>query len=160
MSDQQHIEPVEIEAPPFIYIVPSVWKYDSTDETTDIFTHREGGELYVERLRFTSETQPGVMSDALTIMLGRLEDDDIGDDHSTPVLLSTGFAFISYTTKDVVDADFVRLFCELCGFESPRHLAVIRFSSSLHRDDLQRPDVTFNSHIIRQYARMTRFAST
>jgi hypothetical protein len=113
---EEHIEPTEIEAPPFIYVVPSTFGYV---RTTDTFAHPSGCELSVARMTFIGGDDSS--SDALTQMRFRAE--DVSGEHSKPVLLKTRFAFMSYEEPSETDAEFVHLYCELCGFTAPRHLA-------------------------------------
>jgi hypothetical protein len=64
---------------------------------------------------------------------------------------------ISYEEPSSEGELLVRRCCELCcakGLE----LTVVLFSSTLHMDDLHRPDVNFYARVIKDYARMTHFA--
>ena len=75
MNEEERIEPVEIEMPPFLYFVPSTFSYVRTDNTTNVFVHRDGAELYVERFTFQRAPPP---PDVLTVLRDRLGDDDVG----------------------------------------------------------------------------------
>lgn len=164
MSALEQIEPVEMEAPPFIYCVPLTFRYVRTDHSdefsNDIFSRADGTELSVERLTFTRGSEVPTPRAALTVLRGRVRDDDVGPDHSAPVSLATGLAFMSYDKPVDDDPDLITLSCELCGFFAPTTLGVIRFATTLHRDTLRTTQAAFYTHLIRQYARLTRFVGS
>ena len=155
-GNEETIGPVRMDAHPLVYLVPSYFDYrESThgeNSITDWFYHENGGHLKVERLFLAFEGDKAL--DAYTLIANRAQ--EIPTCNVRPTLLQGGFYMISYEEPSDEGELLVRRCCELCcarGFD----LTVVLFYSTLHLDDLNRPDVNFYGRVIKDYAKITRF---
>jgi hypothetical protein len=151
------IGPVHVDAHPLVYFVPSSFEYrESThdeESITDWYYHENGGHLKVERLFMVFEGDKPL--DGYTALADKAK--EVPTCKVRPARLQSGFNMISYEEPSTEGELLVRRCCELCcakGLE----LTVVLFSSTLHMDDLNRPDVNFYARVIKDYARMTHFA--
>jgi hypothetical protein len=92
--------------------------------------------------------------DGYTALANRAE--EIPTCNVRPALLQSGFYMISYEEPSSKGELLVRRCCELCCVLG-QNLTVVLFSSTLHMDDLNRPDVNFYARVIKEYAKMTHF---
>ena len=149
------VEPVEVVAGPFVYFVPSAWKFDGTSEDNhvDYYRHESGASFFVER--FTMSRDPGgdEVTDPTQMLLGM---NDPVEERSAAVRLETGFTMVSYSAS-VDDPDRVGLFCEFCNLYAPGKVGILRYGSNIDRSELQNPEVVLWSHVIRQFARWSQF---
>ena len=155
MREPEHFETVPYEEDSIIIFIPSTWEQIEDKDGVSLFRHKSGYELRVEKVFFEpGETSPGQGQE---IELLRSRNDQEIETASTPVILVSGAAMMSYRWSENEDPDEVTLYCELCRYVTPTLLAVIRFGSTLDRDMLDDVHVRYWSHVFRQMARMTEF---
>ncbi|MBX7209864.1 MAG: hypothetical protein K1X78_16220 [Verrucomicrobiaceae bacterium] len=155
MSEFESYEVVSYEEDGFVIFIPSTWEQIEDDGGVSLFRHQSGYEVQVEKVFF----EPGATSPGpgLEIELLRSRNDPEIETASTPIVLVSGAAMMSYRWREEAQPDAVTLYCELCRYVSPTVLAVIRFGSTIDRDNLDDVTVVCWSHIFRQMARMTEF---
>lgn len=150
------ITPVPIDVHAMVYFVPSTFTYRHSNRgeqsITDWYFHENGGHLKVDRLFISLEGD--TPQDGYRALANRAE--EIPTCNVRPVRLQSGFSMISYEEPSSEGELLVRLCCELCCARE-MDLMVVLFSSTLHMDDLNRPDVSFYARVIKEYAKMTHF---
>ncbi|MEI6377643.1 MAG: hypothetical protein WCO97_10665 [bacterium] len=161
------VEPVKIEAHGITYFVPSTFEHYNSAKTeegyVEYYRHNTGLELKVERIYWTSgpENPPSPLQFLKEVNAEVLAENLQGDHQGffqNPVMLRTGFAFVSMEIPKEDDGKFVTLYCNLCAAPSPRKMIHIRFSSVIHRNDFEHPAVYHYRHLMKQYARKTIMA--
>jgi len=155
-GNEESIAPVPVDANPLVYFVPSTLTYRQSthdgESIVDWYYHENGGHLKVERLFMVFEGDKA--PDGYTALANRAE--EIPTCNVRPALLQSGFYMISYEEPSSEGELLVRRCCELCCVLG-QNLTVVLFSSTLHMDDLNRPDVNFYARVIKEYAKMTRY---
>ena len=155
-GNEESIAPVPVDANPLVYFVPSTLTYRQSthdgESIVDWYYHKNGGHLKVERLFMVFEGDKA--PDGYTALANRAE--EIPTCNVRPALLQSGFYMISYEEPSSEGELLVRRCCELCCVLG-QNLTVVLFSSTLHMDDLNRPDVNFYARVIKEYAKMTHF---
>ena len=169
-KNELKVKPVEIEAHGFTYFIPSTFEHYNSEKTAEgyaeFYRHYTGLEFKVERIHWTDgpENPPSPLEFLKEVNAGVISDGLKGDYRSyvqNPVMLRTGLAIVSMEIPNGNDGKFVTLYCNLCGAPSPRKMVHIRFSSVINRSELEHPHpaIFHYRHLMKQYARMTRFRS-
>lgn len=157
MSKSESWEPVAYEEDGIVIYIPSTWEQMDDEDGTITFEHSSGLCLMVEKQFFEHEEDQLPHPSEIEMLKNR-EDPEV-EWKSNPVMLASGAAMMSYRWGEADDHEWVKLYCELCRYESPGVLAVIRFGGAVARDALDHPEVVYWAHVFRRLARMTKFAA-
>jgi hypothetical protein len=155
MNSFEPFETVSYEEDDIVIFIPSTWEPIDDKDGVILFRHHSGYEVRVEKEFFEHVESSPCPGREIEILRNRNVPEI--EAASTPVVLVSGAAMISYRWNEKEYPDQVTLYCELCRYVTPTLLAVIRFGSTLGRDTLDDVQIRYWSHIFRQMARMTEF---